>query len=127
MISDTYQSIKKWLSAHNLIDGYILQFRKWVEVKTTQSNRYIVILPAGGGSANEAITRDYYRIVIISSINDMDIVAVNDRADEIRQSMLDDFEINDVISMTPISGITQSNTEEGRYVFEFTAQMIISR
>lgn len=127
MISDTYQSIKKWLSVHNLIDGYILQFRKWVEAKNTQSNRYIVILPAGGGSANEATTRDYYRIVVISAINDLDIVAVNDRADEIRQSMLDDFEINDVISMTPISGITQSNTEEGRYVFEFTAQMIISR
>ena len=33
MISDTYQSVKKWLSSHNLIDGYILQFRKWVEVK----------------------------------------------------------------------------------------------
>jgi hypothetical protein len=127
MISDTYQSIKTWLSSHNLLDGYVLQFRKWVEVKNTKFNRYIVIVPAGGGNASEAVTRDYFRIVIISAINDSNIVSVNDRADEIRQFMLDDFEINEVISMNPISGITQSNTEEGRFVFEFTAQMIISR
>lgn len=127
MISDTYQSIKTWLSSHNLLDGYVLQFRKWVEVKNTKSNRYIVIVPAGGGNASEAVTRDYFRIVIISAINDSNIVSVNDRADEIRQFMLDDFEINEVISMNPIGGITQSNTEEGRFIFEFTAQMIISR
>lgn len=127
MISDTYQSIKKWLSTHNLIDDYILQFRKWVEVKNAKSNRYIVVMLVGGGDANEAVTRDYFRIVIVSAINDSNIVAVNDKADEIRQLMLDHYEINDVISMTPISGITQSNTEEGRFVFEFTAQMIISR
>lgn len=128
MISDTYNSIKSWLNSHNLLDDYILQFRKWVEVKNTKSNRYIVILPAaGGGNASEAITRDYFRIVIISAINDSDVVAVNDKADEIRQFMLDDFESNNVISMSPISGITQANTEEGRFIFEFTAQMIISR
>lgn len=127
MISDTYNSIKSWLNSHNLLDDYILQFRKWVEVKNTKSNRYIVILPVGGGNASEAITRDYFRIVIISAINDSDVVAVNDKADEIRQFMLDDFESNNVISMSPISGITQSNTEEGRFIFEFTAQMIISR
>ncbi|MFQ1000270.1 hypothetical protein, partial [Gilliamella sp. BG6] len=116
-----------WLNSHNLLDDYILQFRKWVEVKNTKSNRYIVIVPAGGGNASEAITRDYFRIVIISAINDSDVVAVNDKADEIRQFMLDDFESNNVISMSPISGITQANTEEGRFIFEFTAQMIISR
>lgn len=127
MISNTYQSIKDWLVFHNLIGDYIFQFRKWVEVKNTQSKRYIVVMPAGGGNANEAVTRDYFRIVIVSAINDSNIVAVNDKADEIRQSMLDDYEMNDVISMNPISGITQSNTEEGRFVFEFTAQMIISR
>lgn len=127
MISDTYNSIKSWLNSHNLLDDYILQFRKWVEVKNTKSNRYIVILPAGGGNASEAITRDYFRIVIISAINDSNIVAVNDKADEIRQFMLDDFESSNVISMSPISGITQANTEEGRFIFEFTAQMIISR
>jgi hypothetical protein len=127
MISDTYNSIKSWLNSHNLLDDYILQFRKWVEVKNTKSNRYIVILPVGGGNASEAITRDYFRIVIISAINDSDVVAVNDKADEIRQFMLDDFESNNVISMSPISGITQANTEEGRFIFEFTAQMIISR
>lgn len=127
MISNTYQSIKDWLVSHNLIDDYIFQFRKWVEVKNTQSKRYIVVIPAGGGNANEAVTKDYFRIVIVSAINDSNIVAVNDKADEIRQSMLDDYEMNDVISMNPISGITQSNTEEGRFVFEFTAQMIISR
>lgn len=127
MISNTYQSIKDWLVSHNLIGDYIFQFRKWVEVNNTQSKRYIVVMPAGGGNANEAVTRDYFRIVIVSAINDFNIVAVNDKADEIRQSMLDDYEMNDVISMNPISGITQSNTEEGRFVFEFTAQMIISR
>lgn len=127
MISDTYQSIKTWLSSHNLLDGYVLQFRKWIEIKTAKYNRYIVILPAGGGNASEAVTRDYFRIVIISAINDSNIVEVNDRADEIRQFMLDDFETNEIISMSPISGITQSNTEEGRFIFEFTAQMIISR
>lgn len=127
MISDTYKSIKEWLLSHDLLDGYILQFRRWVEVKNTKAAKYIVIIPAGGDNANEALTRDFFRFVIISAINDSDIVAVNDRADEIRQSMLDDFQINDVISMSPISGITQSNTEEGRFVFEFTAQLIISR
>lgn len=127
MISDTYQSIKTWLSSHNLLDGYVLQFRKWIEIKTAKYNRYIVILPAGGGNASEAVTRDYFRIVIISAINDSNIVEVNDRADEIRQFMLDDFETNEIISMSPISGITQANTEEGRFIFEFTAQMIISR
>lgn len=127
MISDTYQSIKDWLVSHDLIGDYIFQFRRWVEVKNTKSNRYIVVMPAGGSNANEAVTRDYFRIVIVSAINDSNIVAVNDKADKIRQSMLDDYEINDVISMSPISGITQSNTEEGRFIFEFTAQMIISR
>lgn len=127
MISDTYKSIKEWLISHDLLDGYTLQFLKWVEVKNTKTAKYIVIIPAGGGDVNEALTRDFFRFVIISAINDSNIVAVNDRADEIRQSMLDDFQINNVISMTPISGITQSNTEDGRFVFEFTAQLIISR
>lgn len=127
MISDTYKSLKNWLHFNNLLDGYTLQFRRWVEVKNAKTARYIVIIPAGGDNANEALTRDFFRFVIISAINDSNIVAVNDRADEIRQSMLDDFQINDVISMSPISGITQSNTEEGRFVFEFTAQLIISR
>ena len=127
MISDTYKSIKEWLLSHDLLEGYTLQFLRWVEIKNTKAAKYIVIIPAGGGGANEAITRDFFRVVVISAINDSDIVAVNDRADEIRQSMLDDFQISNVISMIPISGITQSNTEEGRFVFEFTALLIISR
>lgn len=125
MISDTYQSIKRWLSDNGLIDGYKLQFRRWVELD--KAERYIVIRPDGGGSANQAVTNDYFRIAVISAVNDKNITEVNDHADRIRQIMLDDSDQDCIIFMNPTGAVTQFNTQDDRFVFELTVQMIISR
>lgn len=125
--SEVYDALRAWLQLHGFDVGYRVQKRFWNELENTKGERYLVIQQNGGGKPEEAITRDYFRILLLSGQNDSNINQVEDRADAIRQAMIDDYKTECIISMQPIGGITAILTEEGRYLFDISFQTIISR
>ena len=125
--SEVYDALRAWLESHGFDSGYQVQKRNWVEKDNTQNSRYLVIQQQGGGGAEEALTRDYFRFLLLSGQNDSSVDDVEDRADSIRQAMLDDYQTECIISMQPVGGIPSYPTQEGRYVFEINFQTIISR
>ncbi|HFG5036078.1 TPA: hypothetical protein ACGH33_000045 [Salmonella enterica subsp. enterica serovar Infantis] len=125
--SEVYDALRAWLQSHRFDAGYRVQKRFWNELENTEGERYLVIQQNGGGKPEEAITRDYFRILLLSGQNDSNINQVEDRADAIRQAMIDDYKTECIISMQPIGGITAIKTEEGRHLFDISFQTIISR
>lgn len=125
--SEVYDNIRDWIQSHGYDEGYILQARFWNERPDTNNDRYIVIQQNGGAAGEEAITRDYFRILVISSRNDKNISEVEDLADAIRQSMLTEFKTDKIIHMKPTGAIPAIMTKEGRYIFTVAFQTIISR
>ncbi|ENK4610058.1 hypothetical protein AB3P23_001659 [Salmonella enterica] len=121
--NEVYDALRAWL--HDA--GYRIQKRFWNELESTEGERYLIIQQNGGGKPEEAITRDFFRILVLSGQNDSDINEVENRADAIRQAMIDDYRTECIISMQPIGGITAIQTEEGRYLFDISFQTIISR
>ncbi|HCL5283986.1 TPA: hypothetical protein N2G45_002891 [Salmonella enterica] len=120
-----YDALKAWLETHGYDAGYQLQKRFWGDKGSDL--RYIVIQQNGGGLDEEAVTRDYFRILVISAQNDPDDDEVEDRADAIRQTMLDDYQTGGIILMKPLGGLPAMKTSDGRLLFEITFQTIISR
>ncbi|EER4310904.1 hypothetical protein B7654_003754 [Escherichia coli] len=125
--SEVYDNIRDWIQSHGYDEGYILQARFWNERPDTNNDRYIVIQQNGGAAGEEAITRDYFRILVISSRNDKNISEVEDLADAIRQSMLTEFKTDKIVHMKPTGAIPAIMTKEGRYIFTVAFQAIISR
>ncbi|EHX8465862.1 hypothetical protein ACFMD5_001205 [Escherichia coli] len=125
--SEVYDNIRDWIQSHGYDEGYILQARFWNERPDTNNARYIVIQQNGGAAGEEAITRDYFRILVISSRNDKNISEVEDLADAIRQSMLTEFKTDKIVHMKPTGAIPAIMTKEGRYIFTVAFQAIISR
>ncbi|WP_409249935.1 phage tail termination protein [Enterobacter hormaechei] len=125
--SEVYDALRAWLQSHGFDVGYRVQKRFWNELEGTEGERYLFIQQNGGGKPEEAITRDYFRILLLSCHNDSNINEIEDRADAIRQAMIDDYKTECIISMQPIGGITAIQTEEGRYFFDISFQTIISR
>lgn len=125
--SEVYDALRAWLQLHGFDAGYRVQYRFWNELQNTEGERYLIIQQSGGGRAEEAITRDYFRILLLSGQNESSITEVEDRADAIRQAMLDDYQTECIISMQPTGGITAIRTEEGRDLFDISFQTIISR
>ncbi|MCR2796457.1 hypothetical protein NQ094_10565 [Enterobacter kobei] len=125
--SEVYDALRAWLQSHGFDVGYRVQSRFWKDSEESAGDRFIVIQQNGGGKPEEAITRDYFRILLLSGQNDSNINQVEDRADAIRQEMIDDYKTECIISMQPIGGITAIKTEEGRYLFDISFQTIISR
>ncbi|EAZ7758364.1 hypothetical protein ONL14_003832 [Salmonella enterica] len=125
--SEVYDALRAWLQSHGFDAGYRIQKRFCNELESTEGERYLIIQQNGGGKPEEAITRDFFRILVLSGQNDSDINEVENRADAIRQAMIDDYRTECIISMQPIGGITAIKTEEGRYLFDISFQTIISR
>ncbi|ELT6819624.1 hypothetical protein R9C71_000332 [Escherichia coli] len=125
--SEVYDNIRGWIQSHGYDEGYILQARFWNERPDTNNARYIVIQQNGGAAGEEAITRDYFRILVISARNDENISEVEDLADAIRQSMLTEFKTDKIVHMKPTGAIPAIMTKEGRYIFTVAFQAIISR
>ncbi|EPS8525080.1 phage tail termination protein [Escherichia coli] len=125
--SEVYDNIRDWIQSHSYDEGYILQARFWNERPDTNNARYIVIQQNGGAAGEEAVTRDYFRILVISARNDANISEVEDLADAIRQSMLTEFKTDKIIHMKPTGAIPAIMTKEGRYIFTVAFQTIISR
>ncbi|HBP9081237.1 TPA: hypothetical protein L6746_000665 [Escherichia coli] len=125
--SEVYDNIRDWIQSHGYDEGYILQARFWNERPDTNNVRYIVIQQNGGAAGEEAITRDCFRILVISARNDANISEVEDLADAIRQSMLTEFKTDKIIHMKPTGAIPAIMTKEGRYIFTVAFQTIISR
>ncbi|ENQ0912830.1 hypothetical protein ACENW9_000803 [Escherichia coli] len=125
--SEVYAAIRDWLTAHGFCEGYTVQARFWNEKNHSPTDRYIVIQQNGGGVAEEAVTRDYFRILVISARNDTGIAEVEDLADAIRQSMITDYKTDKIINMKPTGAIPTIQTREGRFVFTVAFQTIISR
>lgn len=125
--SEVYDEIRDWIKFHEYDEGYILQARFWNEKSNSNNDRYIVIQQNGGAAGEEAITRDYFRILVISARNDANISEVEDLADAIRQSMLTEFKTDKIVHMKPTGAIPAIMTKEGRYIFTVAFQAIISR
>ncbi|MDU2940680.1 MAG: hypothetical protein E7B59_16120 [Enterobacteriaceae bacterium] len=125
--SEIYDALRAWLQGHGFDTGYRVQKRQWTEVQNTRNARYLIIQQNGGGAGEEAITRDYFRLILLTGQDDVSIDEVEDRAEAIRQAMLDDHQTECIIFMQPIGGIPAFRTEEGRYAFEINFQTIISR
>ncbi|WP_024551900.1 phage tail termination protein [Franconibacter helveticus 513] len=124
---EVYDALRSWLQKHGLDAGYRVQKRVWNELEDTQSDRYLVIQQNGGGATEEALTRDYYRFILLSGQNDASVDEVENRADAIRQALIDNHKTECIISMQPVGGIPAIRTEEGRFLFEINFQTIISR
>ncbi|MFZ5231573.1 phage tail termination protein [Enterobacter bugandensis] len=125
--NEVYDSLRAWLHSHGFDVGYRIQKRFWKDSDESAADRFIVIQQNGGGRQEEAISRDYFRILLLSGQNDSNINEVEDHAHAIRQAMIDDYKTECIISMQPIGGITAIQTEEGRYLFDISFQTIISR
>ncbi|EPG7575997.1 MULTISPECIES: phage tail termination protein [Providencia] len=124
--SEIYDAIGDWLVSHNFSAGYRLQKRFWKESEGSQIDRFMVIQRMGGANSEEAVTRDSYRILLISAIGDTNIDEVDDLASRIRSAMLDDYQTGCIISMRPIGGISD-HMSENRIFFEINFNTIISR
>lgn len=125
--TEVYDALRAWLQAHGFDTGYRVQKRFWNEQAAQQTDRYLIIQQNGGGGTEEALTRDYFRFILLSAQNDASPDDVESRADAIRQAMIDDYRTECLISMQPLGGITAILTEEGRYLFDINFQTIISR
>lgn len=125
--TEVYDALRAWLQAKGFDTGYRVQKRFWNEQSAQQADRYLIIQQNGGGSTEEALTRDYFRFILLSAQNDASPDDVESRADAIRQAMIDDYKTECLISMQPLGGITAILTEEGRYLFDINFQTIISR
>jgi hypothetical protein len=125
--AEVYDALRAWLQAHGFDTGYRVQKRFWNEQAAQQADRYLIIQQNGGGSTEEALTRDYFRLILLSAQNDASPDDVESRADSIRQAMIDEYKTECLVSMQPIGGITSILTEEGRYLFDINFQTIISR
>lgn len=125
--SEVYDNIRDWIQFHGYDEGYILQARFWNERSNSNNDRYIVIQQNGGAAGEEAINRDYFRILVISARNDANISEVEDLADAIRQSMLTEFKTDKITHMKPTGAIPVMQTSEGRFIFTVAFQTIISR
>lgn len=125
--TEVYDALRAWLQSKGFDTGYRVQKRFWNEQAAQQADRYLIIQQNGGGGTEEALTRDYFRFILLSAQNDTSPDDVESRADAIRQAMIDDYKTECLISMQPIGGITAILTEEGRYLFDINFQTIISR
>jgi hypothetical protein len=125
--SEVYSALEAWLLKHGFDTGYTVQVRFWTELDAPKRDRYLVIQQNNGGTTEEAVTRDYFRFVLISARNDRGVSEVEDNADAIRQAMIDEYKTECIVSMKPIGGIPSNKTKEGRYLFEINFQTIISR
>ena len=123
--SEVYDALKAWLQSHGFDTGYMIQKRFWRDTKPT--DRFIVIQQNDGGATEQAVMRDYFRFLIITAQNDSNSDGVEDRADAIRQAMLEDHRTEDIILMKPLGGLPSYISNEGRLVFELNFQTIISR
>lgn len=127
MRTEVYDALRAWLHSHGFDTGYRVQKRFWNEQTAQQADRYLIIQQNGGGGTEEALTRDYFRFILLSAQNDASPDDIESRADAIRQAMIDDYKTECLISMQPLGGITAILTEEGRYLFDINFQTIISR
>jgi len=125
--AEVYDALRAWLQAHGFDTGYRVQKRFWNEQTAQKADRFLIIQQNGGGSTEEALTRDYFRLILLSAQNDAAPDDVESRADAIRQAMIDEYKTECLVSMQPIGGITSILTEEGRYLFDINFQTIISR
>ena len=125
--AEVYDALRAWLQAHGFDTGYRVQKRFWNEQAAQQADRYLIIQQNGGGTTEEALTRDYFRFILLSAQNDASPDDIESRADAIRQAMIDEYKTECLVSMQPIGGITSILTEEGRYLFDINFQTIISR
>ena len=125
--TEVYDALRAWLQTHGFDSGYRIQKRFWSEQAAQQAERYLIIQQNGGGGTEESLTRDYFRIILLSAQNDQSPDEVESRADDIRQAMIDEYKTECLISMQPIGGISAILTEEGRYLFDINFQTIISR
>lgn len=125
--TEVYDALRAWLQSNGFDTGYRVQKRFWNEQSAQQADRYLIIQQNGGGGTEEALTRDYFRFILLSAQNDASPDDVESRADAIRQAMIDDYKTECLISMQPLGGITAILTEEGRYLFDINFQTIISR
>lgn len=58
--SEVYNALRMWLQSHGFDVGYRVQKRSWNELEGTEGERYLVIQQNGGGTPEEAITRDFF-------------------------------------------------------------------
>lgn len=123
--SEVYDALKQWLESHGFDTGYQIQKRQWKDTKP--ADRFIVLQQNDGGASEQAVTRDYFRFLVITAQNDPSPDDVEDRADDIRQAMLDEHRTCAIILMKPIGGIPATPSAEGRIIFEINFQAIISR
>lgn len=124
--SGIYEAIERWLMSNNLTEGYAVQYRFWNDTEG-RDTRYLIVQQNGGGRGEEALLRDSFRLLLLSGENDAAPADVENRAEAIRQAMIDGYKTGCIISMQPTGGITAIKTEEGRYLFTISFQTIISR
>jgi hypothetical protein len=78
-----------------LMFGYRVQKRFWNELENRRGK--IPCHPWRWRKAEEAITRDYFQHPSLSGQNDSNINEIEDRADAIRQAMIDDYQSECII------------------------------
>ena len=125
--SEVYDALRAWLQQHGFDTGYRVQKRFFTEQPDTQNERYLIIQQNGGGEGEEAVSRDYFRIILLSGQDDASIDAVENNADAIRRAMSLEHQTECIILMQPIGGIPAFKTEEGRTAFEINFRTIISQ
>jgi len=125
--SEVYDALRAWLQQHGFDTGYRVQKRFFTEHEDSQNERYLIIQQNGGGGDEQAISRDYFRIILLTGQNDPDIDAVENNADAIRRAMSLEYQTECIILMQPVGGVPAFRTEEGRAAFEINFRTIISQ
>lgn len=122
--SDIYSEITEWLEVNHFSDGFDVQYRFWKDGQ--QLDKFIVIQRMGGAKPEEAITRDSYRMLLISEVGGGQS-ALEDLAFSIREALIRDHKIGCMTYVEPIGGINQSMSDRNRLVLEINFNTIISR
>ncbi len=125
--NEVYDALRAWLQQHGFDTGYRVQKRFFSERPDSQNERYLIIQQNGGGSDEEAVSRDYFRIILLAGQNDPGVDAIENNADAIRRAMSLEHQTECIILMQPVGGIPAFRTEEGRVAFEINFRTIISQ
>mgnify|MGYP000947182472 FL=1 len=125
--SEVYDALRAWLQQHGFDTDYRVQKRFFTEHEDSQNERYLIIQQNGGGGDEQAISRDYFRIILLTGQNDPGIDAVENNADAIRRAMSLEYQTECIILMQPVGGVPAFRTEEGRVAFEINFRTIISQ
>lgn len=119
------QRVEDFLAAGNLLDGYTIRHRRWLDLDLQQNGQVILFRETGtAGPSDYCVQKPR---VTISMLTDPDAVeSGRERMREINQRFYTNYKSADVVMFVPIGTISGvSYLENDRGLFRLTVECIV--